>query len=122
MPDSVRVNKIKVLETLKSNKEMHHKEFEEAIEGWITKAQDNVTAILIELKANNARDVKLDIHLPKPISFEKEYEKAIKMIELEVRDEIDISKHDFERFFLDEWEWKDAFLSNTVMYKKALTF
>ena len=118
MPESIRVRRDKVLTTLKQNKEMHCKQFEEAIEGWIDSAKAKAFEVLQELQSDKARETDILIHLPKPVSFEKEYEKAIKMFELEVRDEVDISNSDFQRFFLDEWSWKHDFLSNTIMYKK----
>ena len=119
MPESVKVLRIKVLNTLKTNKEQHRKDFEEAMTVWIEKAKEKVKDVLSQLNSDKASDVNLSsVNLPKPVSFEKEYEKTIKMIELEVRPEIDISSYDFERFFLDNWDWKNNFLSNTMIYKK----
>jgi dsDNA-specific endonuclease/ATPase MutS2 len=117
MPESIKVLKTTVLKTLKENKENHVKEYNEAVEGWVEKAKQKVQNILDQLNSNKAKETKIEVHLPKPVSFEKEYTKAISMLEFEVRDEIEISKHDFDRFFLDEWEWKDNFLTNTTFYK-----
>jgi len=117
MPENVHVRKETVLSTLRCNKEIHRKEYEEAMKGWVEKAIVAVTKVLGELKSDKARDAKVEVYLPKPMTYEKEYDKAIKMIELEVRDEVEISTSDFERFFLDEWSWKRDFLSNTGIYK-----
>jgi hypothetical protein len=118
MPESIRVKRDTVLETLRKNKELHHAEYEEAIEGWIQKAKNKLNTLIEQLNSDNAREVKFELYLPKPESFEKEYEKALKMLELEIRDEIDITKQEFDKFFLDDWDWKDNFLSNTTMYKR----
>ena len=61
--------------------------------------------------------IKFDIHLPKPVSYEKEYDKAIMMIEYEIREEIEISNQDFSKYFQDEWSWKENFFLNTELYK-----
>jgi hypothetical protein len=118
MPKTVKVEKAKVLETLRQNKKIHHEEYEEAMNGWIVKAKEKMLDIITQLQSEKARETKIEIHLPKPVSFEKEYEKTIKMIELEISNEIEISNEEFEKFFLDEWEWKHNFLSNTMMYNK----
>jgi len=115
--ETIQVKKETVLTTLKKNKELHHKEFEEAIEGWVNQAKNKLEGLLILLNSSEAREVKFEIHLPKPVSYEKEYDKAIKMVEFEIRDVIEISSSDFEKYFLDEWSWKEHFLSNTRMYK-----
>jgi len=119
MPDHVRISRLKVLDTLKTNKELHRKEFEEAMTGWIEKTKEMVSKISVQLESDKASETELSIfnQFPKPLSFEKEYERAIKMIELDVRLELDISSNDFDRFFLDEWAWKNSFLSNTQIYK-----
>jgi len=116
--ETIQVKKETVLEILKKNKELHHKEFEEAMEGWINKAKNKLERLLTILNSSEARDAILsEVHLPKPVSYEKEYDKAIKMVEFEIRSVIEISSSDFEKYFLDEWAWKEHFLSNTRMYK-----
>ena len=117
MPKVIRVRKEKVLEMLRANKAIHHTEFEDSMTTWIRKAHVTVSELLCKLASENARDINLQINLPKPVSYEQEYDKAIRMLELEVREDIDISDEDFEKFFEDNWTWKHSFLSNTSMYK-----
>jgi hypothetical protein len=115
--EKIQVKKETVLEILRKNKETHRTEFEEAMTGWIEEAKKKLTGLLYQLNSNKASEVKFEVYLPKPVSYEKEYEKAIKMVEFEIRDTIEISNSDFERYFLDEWAWKESFLSNTRLYK-----
>lgn len=115
--EQIEVEKSVVLKVLKDNKEAHKKEFEEAMSGWIIRAKAKVQEILDTLNSEKASETKIELYLPKPISYEKEYEKAIKMLEYEIRDNISISSSDFNKYFLDEWAWKENFLSNTELYK-----
>jgi len=116
--DHIKVKKQTVLDVLKKNLAQHQKDYDEAVIGWIEKAKIEVKAMLEKLETVDAIDTRIEIaKLPKPMSYVKEYEKTIKMIEYETREEIEISEADFERFFLDEWNWKSSFLSNTTMYK-----
>lgn len=115
--ERIKVKKETVLETLKKNKKIHRDEFEDAMEGWIKKCKDKLQELIDGLNSENARSIKIEVYLPKPVSYEKEYDKAIKMIEYEIRNEIEISANDFGKYFLDEWAWKENFLSNTGLYK-----
>ncbi len=45
-----------------------------------------------------------------PRSYEREYDRALAMLELSLTDPVELSEDDFSRFILDEWEWKDDFL------------
>lgn len=116
--ERINVKKETVLDILKKNLVQHQKDYDEAVLGWIEKTKSELKKILEKLDLPNAIEIRIDsIHLPKPNSYVKEYEKAIKMIEYETREEIEISEVDFERYFLDEWNWKTSFLTNTTMYK-----
>jgi hypothetical protein len=115
--EKIKIRKETVLEILRENKAKHCIEFEEAISGWISKARIKLTDLLSDLNTDKARSLKIEIYLPRPVSYEKDYEKAIKMIEFEIRDEVEISTQDFDKYFLDEWTWKENFLSNTGLYK-----
>jgi len=117
--EKIRIKKKTVLAILRENKERHCLEFEEGMAGWVSKAKIKLEELLAGLNSDKARSIKIEIYLPKPISYEKEYEKAIKMIEYEIRDEIEISTQDFNTYFLDEWNWKENFLSNTGLYKNS---
>lgn len=115
--EKIKIRKETVLEILRENKAKHCIEFEEAISGWVSKAKTKLTELLAGLETDRARSLKIEIYLPRPISYEKEYDKAIKMIEYEIRDEVEISTQDFDKYFLDEWTWKENFMSNTGLYK-----
>ncbi|MDD5650050.1 MAG: hypothetical protein PHF86_06505 [Candidatus Nanoarchaeia archaeon] len=116
--EMIKVKKVTVLEVLNKNLAQHEKDYEEALLGWIEKCKVALHNILDELNSDKARETVIDVRLPKPVSYAKEYQKAIKMVEYEVRDEVEISSHDFDKFFLDEWDWKNSFLSNTAMYNR----
>lgn len=115
--EKIKIRKETVLEILRENKAKHCIEFEEAIIGWISKAKIKLTELLAKLDTDQARALKIELYLPRPVSYEKEYDKAIKMIEYEIRDEVEISTQDFDKYFLDEWNWKENFLSNSGLYK-----
>lgn len=120
--ESIKVKKTTVLKALKTNKQRHHEEFEEALYGWADEMKKKLNDFLDKLKLSiqdpsALEKIVFNVHLPKPVSYEKEYDKAIMMVEYEIREEIEISSKDFSKYFQDEWSWKENFFSNTELYK-----
>jgi hypothetical protein len=112
--DSVKVNRTKLLEIVYANKEKHIKEYSEAV-------KDFKLAVLKICNENMelAEAGKLDLKAmpPKPTSYENNYAKAIRMLELSVDDVIELNEYDFTKLVQDEWEWKQVFSTMNSTYK-----
>ena len=105
MPNSIRVSKYKIIQSLKANKENHIKQYEEGFKIWLEKAKSKIAKIKEQLESPDAKDTVLDVNwsLYKPICYVDSYDKTIRMFELELRDEIDITTGDYETYFEDNW-------------------
>lgn len=58
-----------------------------------------------------------DVLLPEPpISYEDDYDKAIRKLELNVNDRISLNEKEFSSFVMNDWEWKNNFLVVNSMY------
>ena len=129
----VTVNRQKLLDTLRSNREKHIKEYTEAVAGYKAQATDR----LANLKKRIVKDInenfvkiqeKIDKFDPEepltdhvtltsmtsfslqvPRSYEKSYDIAIQMAEWEVSETITLKQSQFQCFVLDDWEWKVSF-------------
>jgi hypothetical protein len=112
--EKVTVNKKDLLETLKTNRAEHRKIFEEAIEGYRKTATRLLEEQVTKAKANK-RFVTY-IQLVQPIDQTKEYDRAIRMIEMSVDQTITLSERDFQQFVMDEWQWTSVFATNSVAY------
>lgn len=113
--ETVRVNKVKLLETLRENAVEHGEEVAEAQ----AKYRDRAIAAMqkkIEAMKSSAEPVELDFDLPVPRSFRKEYARAIEMLEWTVGDELEISEMDFRNWILNEWGWRSTYASTTGSY------
>jgi len=55
--------------------------------------------------------------LPAPKHYEKEYNRAIRMLELEVEKEIELEEAIFNQLVMDEWQWKDSFIGTNSLFK-----
>ena len=119
--NAVNINRLELLDIVKKNRELHIAEFQEAIVGYKEK--------VVEVAKNNLRLAKTgDLakiaagtrSLPTaPISYENEYTKAIRMLEMSVDEIISVEEDVFNQIVLDEWSWKRSFMAATAMYKSA---
>ncbi len=115
---SVKVNRIELLGIVRENKEKHVREYNESVEDY-KKAAINVAQKNLELAQSGDLDQIARIKgMPqKPTSYEKEYDRAIRMLELSVEEIIEVAQDVFNQLVLDEWAWKNAFVASASLYK-----
>jgi ferritin-like protein len=138
----VEVDRRKLVETLKENKEKHVKLFKEAILGYREaarrklsedgeKAKKELEKNLAKVgeaiddfdvnKPNNFNDYfvlvqQIVMTLPVPKSYEGAYDAAIAIAEWEVNDTMTLTFAEFNCFVRDEWDWKENFLNVSNSY------
>ena len=115
---SVKINKTELLKIVVENQAKHVKEFDEAVEDY-KKAAVKVAEEHVELaKSGDLEKIARIKAMPqKPSSYKKEYDRAIRMLELSVEDTIDVEEHIFNQLVLDEWVWKQQFVAQSFSYK-----
>jgi len=117
MAMTTKVKKADLLETLKKNRDQHHKIFEEALEGY-RKEMEATLETALELVKKGKRIVHR-ISLPVPTNETSSYDTAIKMLEMGTEDVIELSAQDFACLVEDKWEWRDAFLTSNSSYSET---
>lgn len=118
---SVNINKEQLLETVRENKKLHIEQYEESV-------RDYVELVKATAKHNNKivatgdpeKYKGLNPFPQQPTSYETSYTKAIRMLEFEVSEVIEIDEQTFNQLVLDEWTWKSTFDSVSTFYKSAL--
>lgn len=115
MLGEVKVKKAQLIEVLKKNVEEHVKIFEEAKEGYLKKGIELLETKLSEIKKSGQLN-DLNFHLTKPVSYEKEYTKAISMLEWSVDDELILDHQQFSNFVLDDWSWSRGFYTSNALF------
>lgn len=132
---TVKVDRKRLLETLKKNREDHQKAYEEAMKGYkeiaklelnrsIKRAKNAIEAtektILMKINSFNQDDEyrlkdnvividRIVFKLPIPKNHTKAYDVAIQMAEWEVDINIELTQSQFQCFVMDDWEWKKNF-------------
>lgn len=142
---NVEVSRLKLLEILKSNREKHVTDYQEAVEGYkamaLQKLQEGYEASKIKLERNLERGkltisdfdpsdpsktsdyiVLVDavsVSLKVPRNFSKEYDAAIDMANWDIRDVLELTHAEFQCFVRDVWEWSNDFTAISTMYKSS---
>ena len=115
---SVKVEKNQLLGIVRNNKIKHIKEFDESVKDY-KKAALKIAKEHVELAKTGELDqiAKIRAMPQKPSSYEKDYERAIRMLELSVEDTIELEEDIFNQLVLDEWSWKNSFTATSALYK-----
>ena len=115
---SVKVEKNKLLDIVRNNQIKHVKEFDESVKDY-KKAAIKVAKEHVELaKTGNLDQISKIKAMPqRPTSYEKDYDRAIRMLELSVEDTIELEEDVFNQLVLDEWSWKNSFTATSALYK-----
>ena len=121
--EKIRVSKQELLTIVTENREKHKKEYLEAIKAYRVKAADQLTLELQKIVAGEKFQITFD--LVKPESHEKEYDLAIKMLNMSVDEVVEIEYNEFNELVNDEWNWKrhfrTSYMSNS-MYVGQTTY
>lgn len=116
--NSVKVDRKKLLKIVTDNKEKHITDFKESVEDYKAAAIKLAEANLELAKSGNLEKIATMRAVPqKPVSYEQNYTRAIRMLELSVEKEIDVEEDVFNQLVLDEWAWKNAFVASASLYK-----
>lgn len=73
--------------------------------------QDNIFAGIYELSSSLSQG-----KTRKPESHEADYTSAIRKVELSIHSEFTLTNQDFERYILNNWEWKEDFINTASSY------
>ena len=119
MMNNIKVDKAKLLETLKENRAKHLAEYTEAVDGYREQAEKALRKRAIEIRDKKTLHTVID-DLPIPRSYVTDYDRAISMVDWSEDSVIELDPSDFASFVLDEWGWRGQFVGTTSMYNSSL--
>jgi hypothetical protein len=112
--NTVLVEKARLLETLRINRDEHRAIFEKAQEVYRDRMIEELDRALGEAKAG--RKIVRAFALPVPEDHTADFDTAIAMVEWEVGSTVALEQHDFEQYVLNQWHWRASFAANTGSY------
>ena len=122
---TVKVNKTELLIVVRENLQKHIKEYQESKEDYlkalVSVSNQNVKIANKRLKQSITGEIASDLAWkslpPEPVSYEAEYNRAIRMLEMSVETDLDVEAQVFNQLALDEWSWKNQFLNVSTLVK-----
>lgn len=115
---NVKIDKVNLLDIVRSNKQTHVSAYNESVNDYIAAALKIAEANLELAKSGDLDQIqKIRSLPPKPVSYEDAYTRAIRMLELSVDAIIELDDHNFSQLVLDEWQWKQNFTATSSLYK-----
>lgn len=115
---AVKVNRKELLKIVTDNRETHITDFNESVEDYKAAVIKLAEANLELVKTGDLEQIARTKPMPgKPVSYENNYNRAIRMLELSVEKEIEVEEDVFNQLVLDEWAWKNAFVASASLYK-----
>ena len=119
--NSIKMKRHELLEIVKVNKIKHIEQYNDAVIDYAVLVLQIATANLKLAKTGLATEFdKIKGRPTAPVSYESNYGRAIRMLELETREEVDIEEDVFNQLVLDEWSWKHNFTATAAMYKSSI--
>lgn len=112
--NAIRVNKDELLGTLRENRKKHQVIFREAQDGYRKQAIEELDKMLAE--ARSGKQIRRSLHLVEPQDQTRDYDRAIKMLEMSQDEIVELEEHDFAQYVLDDWSWKRQFLLSNSNY------
>ena len=110
----IKVAKAELLSILKKNRDSHKAVFEEAQKGYRKEAIEALDKALQD--ARSGRNIRTVIRLDAPVNQTSDYDRAIKMVEMSIDENIEIGETDFANYVLDDWHWKTQNFNATNAY------
>lgn len=116
--NSVKVDRKQLLYIVRENQKKHVIEYLDAVEDYKAAVIKLCKQNMKLAKSEDVEVLKQIKHFPeKPLSYESNYTRAIRMLELSVEDVIEIEEYLFNQLVLDEWDWKQRFANLSASYK-----
>jgi hypothetical protein len=111
---AIRIKRDELLDILKKNRADHRATFEKASKGYRERAIAELDASLKD--AHAGKKIRRSIGLVEPMDQTKDYDRAIRMLELTVDEIVTIGNSEFAQYVMDDWAWKEQFTTSNAMY------
>jgi hypothetical protein len=113
---TIKVKKTELLDVLRKNREAHRDIFEKACVGYRKVAVEELERSLADARAG--RKIRQNLALIEPMDQTKDYDRAIRMLEMSIEDTIELDEQQFAQYVQDDWRWKEQFTASNSRYTR----
>lgn len=103
------------IEVLEKNFAAHQEEYKQQLAGWQDKMK-SFTGEVTKWAADGGSEWKRPAQPHKPQKFDKTYTRLLGMLKRHVETRIAFEDHEYDQIFLDKFNWKNQFASNSSLY------
>ena len=114
--DAIVVDKRRLLEIMKRNRENHAKIVEEAQAGFRTRVISRLDEMLA--MAKKGKKIDINVGLQMPVDMTSEYDTAIGMLELDINATVELDQYQYKNWVQDDWDWSRQALASNAFYSK----
>ncbi len=100
-----------LLEILRANRDKHITTFEKAMEGYRKEWLEVLERHLDDIRAG--KPIYQWTHIVEPKNQTKDYDRVIRMLELEVNETWEVGEVEFAQYVEDDWSWSHDFATST---------
>lgn len=111
---NAKIKRETLLDVIRKNRENHKSIVMEALEGY---RKDVIAELERELEAAKAgKRLRRFMQFDQPVDQTREYDRAIRSLEMDIRDEIELTEQEFACYVMDQWQWRQAFVVGNAKY------
>lgn len=121
--DTVKVDRVRLIETMTKNRDKHAAEALEARHLY-RKALLVELEKMVELAKNDTipfSKLQSFANVPEPEDHTVEYDDQLAMLSMSIDPAIELTQMQFRQYVLDKWAWKTSFLSKTAVYNSTIS-
>lgn len=112
--DTIKVDKARLIETLKKNREEHKAIFDKAQVVYREQMIAELDRALDEAK--NGGKIRRGFSLPVPENHIEDFDTAIQMLEWDQGKTVELTQREFQTYVENKWGWQQSFAGNTQAY------
>ncbi len=118
--DKVKVLKDELLGIMKKNREQHAIDVKELMLSRHNEVKAYFSQMLEKMQSDPEFQPSESINFPVPVDNTASYDRAIKMVEMSIDQEVELTEHQFDKLVMDNWEWKHELLRTSQFFGKQL--
>ena len=71
------------------------------------------------LRVQAGKNVRAHIVLTQAVNQTRSYDRIIGMLEMALAEEVELSEEDYQQYVMDDWSWKEEFLTSNARYSST---
>lgn len=110
----VNLNRAKLLEIVKKNRDGHRELYEKAVKGYVIEAKQKLTDEMQKVLTEDKHHV--NVFLTFPEDHTDEYDRVVEMLEMSVDEVVTLTQSEFACYVQDDWGWKQQWIGSNTAY------